>query len=333
MTAAAASGKKDKIEQGTGLDKGSGIHLENVSKWYGQVMGLIDVTAFIGSGVTGILGPNGAGKSTFIKLVTGQIKPSKGKITAFGMPVWNNPEYNKMVGYCPEYEDMYDWMTGIEFVEFMVRLNGFGKKEAKALSWTAIETVGMTEEAGRKIATYSKGMRQRIKLAQAIAHKPKILFLDEPLAGTDPVGRFEIINLIRRLGSREYGISVIISSHILHEIERMTKQLLMLHKGRLLAWGEMDEIRDKLDQYPHTLLIRTAKKRKLARHLINLPQVSSVQVDDVKGTLNVKVLEPDIFYSELPGILTRENISIEQLGSLDEDLESIFSYLTRRNEV
>ena len=161
----------------------------------------------------------------------------------------------------------------------------------------------------------------------------KILFLDELLVGIDLVGCFEIINLIRRLGSREYGISVIISSHILHEIERMTKQLLMLHKGRLLAWGEMDEIRDKLDQYPHTLLIRTAKKRKLARHLINLPQVSSVQVDDVKGTLNVKVLEPDIFYSELPGILTRENISIEQLGSLDEDLESIFSYLTRRNEV
>ncbi len=310
-----------------------GIHFDNVSKWYGQVMGLIDVTASIGSGVTGILGPNGAGKSTFIKLVTGQIRPNKGRITAFGMPVWNNPEYNRMVGYCPEYEDMYDWMTGFEFVEFMVRLNGFGKKRAKELSWSAVETVGMTEEAGRKIATYSKGMRQRIKLAQAIAHKPKILFLDEPLAGTDPVGRFEIINLIRRLGSREFGISVIISSHILHEIERMTKKLLMLHKGRLLAWGDMDEIRDKLDQYPHTLLIRTVERRKLARHLINLPQVSSVRVDDVKGTLNVKVLEPDLFYTELPGILTRENISIEQLGSLDEDLESIFSYLTRRNEV
>jgi len=332
MIVSTASGK-GKMNLREDIEKGTGIHFDNVSKWYGQVMGLIDVTASIGSGVTGILGPNGAGKSTFIKLVTGQIKPNKGAITAFGMPVWNNPEYNRMVGYCPEYEDMYDWMTGLEFVDLMVRLNGYGKKRAKALSWTAIETVGMTEEAGRKIGTYSKGMRQRIKLAQAIAYKPKILFLDEPLAGTDPVGRFEIINLVRRLGSREFGISVIISSHILHEIERMTKQLLMLHKGRLLAWGNMDEIRDKLDRYPHTLLIRAAEKRKLARHLIDLPQVSSVRVDDVKGTLNVKVLEPDLFYAELPNILTRENISIEQLGSLDEDLESIFSYLTRRNDV
>lgn len=305
-----------------------GIFLNNVSKWYGQVMGLIDVTAFIGKGVTGLLGPNGAGKSTLIKLVTGQIRPNKGTITAFGMPVWNNSRYYRMVGYCPEFENMYEWLTGIDFVTYMVRLNGYGKNDGEKLAWQAIETVGMTKEAGRKIATYSKGMRQRIKMAQAIAHKPKILFLDEPLAGTDPVGRVEIINLIRQLGDEKTGVSVVVSSHILHEIERMTKRVLMVHKGRLLAWGDMNEIRDKLDKFPHTLRISSVEDRRLAKHLIDMPEVSSVMVDEEKSILRVKVLKPDRFYSKLPQILAKEKISIDQLGSLDEDLESIFSYLT-----
>ncbi len=316
----ASTTDKEKLQEG--------IFLNNVSKWYGQVMGLIDVTAFIGKGVTGLLGPNGAGKSTLIKLVTGQIRPNKGTITAFGMPVWNNPQYYRMVGYCPEFENMYEWLTGLDFVTYMVRLNGYGKSEGEKLARQAIETVGMKKESGRKIATYSKGMRQRIKLAQAIAHKPKILFLDEPLAGTDPVGRVEIINLIRQLGDKKSGISVVVSSHILHEIERMTKRVLMVHKGRLLAWGDMNEIRDKLDRFPHTLSISSAEDRRLARHLINMPEVSSVKVDDKESVLRVKILKPDNFYSKLPKILVKEKISIDQLGSLDEDLESIFAYLT-----
>lgn len=326
---------KPKISAGKKVPEGDhqdGIVLENVSKWYGQVMGLNEVSAKIGKGVTGLLGPNGAGKSTFIKLVTGQIKPSKGRITAFGMSVWNNPKYLRMVGYCPEYENLYDHLTGFEFVEFLLRLNGYKKELAPKLAWQAIKTVDMTKEAKRRIGTYSKGMRQRIKLAQAIAHKPRILFLDEPLAGTDPVGRYDIIKLIHRLGSEEHGISVLVSSHILHEIERMTNRVLMLHQGRLLAWGDMNEIRNKLDQYPHSLLIESKESRRLAKNLIDLPQVSSVKVDERKGKLNVKVLEPDTFYTLLPKILAREKISIEQLGSLDEDLGSIFSYLTRRNE-
>lgn len=309
---------------------GEAIFFDNVSKWYGEVMGLIDITVRIGKGVTGILGPNGAGKSTFMKLVTGQIKPDKGTVTAFGMPVWNNPRYNMIIGYCPEYEQMYDWLTGSGFVETMLRLSGYDRERARVRTREVIEMVGMEKGAERRIATYSKGMRQRIKIAQALAHKPRILFLDEPLAGTDPLGRVELIDLIRRLGSM--GISVVVSSHILHEMERMTKKILMLYKSRLLAWGDMDEIRGKLDQYPHTLEIRLEKPRSLAIHLIGLPQVSSVQLVADKGTLNVKVQEPDAFYLELPKILVRENISIDQLGSLDEDLESIFSYLTRRDD-
>ncbi len=300
-----------------------------MSKWYGEVMGLIDVTVRIGGGVTGILGPNGAGKSTFIKLVTGQIRPDKGNITAFGMGVWNNPGYNRMMGYCPEFENMYDWLTGVEFVEIMLRLSGYDAGRARTRAWESIDMVSLRKEAERKIATYSKGMRQRIKIAQAIAHKPRLLFLDEPLAGTDPIGRVELINLIRRLGAS--GISVVVSSHILHEMQRMTKRIMMLYKGRLLAWGDMDDIRGKLDQYPHTVEICTGEPRRLGGYLIGLPQVSSVQLVPSKAALNVKVQEPDEFYTELPRILAREGIEIQRLGSLDEDLESIFSYLTRRD--
>jgi len=305
------------------------IQIDHVSKFYGEVMGLNDITVTIGPGVTGLLGPNGAGKSTLMKLITGQIKQDKGTIKAFGMPVTNNPAYYNMVGYCPEYEDMFDWMTGLNFVRYLVQLNGYSKSAATKMAKEAISICGMSKDQNRPINTYSKGMRQRVKIAQAIAHKPKILYLDEPLAGTDPIGRVEIIKLIRKLGSKRYGMMVLVSSHILHEVERMTNEMILIHKGRLLAWGNMKEIRSKLDQVPHSLIIRSDENRRLAQVLIELPEVSSVKIDKRHDGIVVKVANPDKFYLQLPKILVREKINIDRLGSLDDDLESIFEYLTK----
>ncbi len=304
------------------------LAFDNVSKWYGQVLGIMDVSTSLEKGVIGILGPNGAGKSTFLKLATGQLRPDKGKVTVFGESVWNNSNYTKHVGYCPEYENMYDWMTGYEFVNSMLLLSGFQREKAKELTRRAMKRVNMEKRGVRKIRTYSKGMRQRIKIAQAIAHRPKILFLDEPLAGTDPMGRIEIIKLIRELGKRE--MTVVVSSHILHEVEKMTERLIMLYKGRVIAWGNMEEIRDKLDEFPHTLEIRCSEINKLAKIAIDLPGVTSVKIK--KNGINVLMTEPNKFYLELPKVLVKNNITIQGMGSLDEDLESIFSYLVRRND-
>lgn len=309
--------------------RGNSLIFDNVSKWYGEVLGVMDVTTTIQSGVLGILGPNGAGKSTFLKLATGQLKPDKGHITAFGMPVYNNVKYNEIMGYCPEFENMYDFMTGREFVEFMLRLNGYGREEGGRLAFRAIKTVNMEEDCSRKIGTYSKGMRQRIKIAQAIAHRPKVIFLDEPLAGTDPIGRAEIIQLIRKMG--EEGMTVIVSSHILHEVEKMTDRVLMLYKGRNIAWGKLDEIRNQLDRYPLTVHIHGREERKLASVLANMETVSSIKIGG--GGVDIKVLDPNKFHSELPGVLVKEKLSISGIKALDDDLESIFTYLTTEGGV
>lgn len=309
------------------LDTSEVIRLENISKFYGDVLGLNDVTISIGPGVTGLLGPNGAGKSTLMKLLTGQIKPDKGTIRAFGMPVWNNPKYYGMVGYCPEFEETFDRMTGLDFVKYLLRVSGYKSADADKMAKKAIKTCSMTKDMGRPIRTYSKGMRQRIKIAQAIAHNPKVLFLDEPLTGTDPIGRVDIINVIRDLGKKQ-GMTVLVSSHVLHEIERMTSHMLMIHRGRVIAWGDIEEIRSKLDQVPHSLIIRCNDDRKLARRLIGLEEVSSVQIDKRKDGIIVKVADPDSFYRIIAKVLKEEQVKLYQLGSLDDDLESLFEYLT-----
>ncbi|PYP35675.1 MAG: hypothetical protein DMD48_13930 [Gemmatimonadetes bacterium] len=252
------------------MTAGDLVTAEHLSKWYGQVIGLNDVSVTVPAGITGLLGPNGAGKSTLMKLVTGQLKPSKGSLTVLGEPIWRNPALYRRIGFCPEQDAFYDRMTGLEWVTALVRLNGATDALAGAMAGRALEMVELTDAAHKKIGAYSKGMRQRVKMAQALAHDPDLLILDEPLAGMDPIARRKTIRMIKDWGRA--GKGVIVSSHILHEIESMTANILLINQGRILAEGNVHQIRDLIDEHPHTVHVRADQTRALAReHEVTSP--------------------------------------------------------------
>jgi ABC-2 type transport system ATP-binding protein len=239
------------------------VHAEGVSKWYGQVSGLNNVTVSIPPGITGLLGPNGAGKSTFMKLMTGQLKPSQGVIRVLGEPIWGNPRIYDRIGFCPEQDAFYDRMTGLEWVTALVRLNGLSDADAEAAAKRALDRVDLMFAADKKIGAYSKGMRQRVKLAQALVHDPELLILDEPLTGMDPLMRRKTIRLIKDWARA--GKHIIVSSHILHEIESMTSNILLINNGRILAEGNVHQIRDLIDTHPHTVYVCAAAIRARSR--------------------------------------------------------------------
>jgi ABC-2 type transport system ATP-binding protein len=253
------------------------VTADHLSKWYGQVIGLNDVSVNVPSGITGLLGPNGAGKSTFMKLITGQLKPSKGSINVLGEPIWANPALYFRIGFCPEQDAFYERMTGLEWVTALVRLNGVTETEATAMANRALEAVELTDAANKKIGAYSKGMRQRVKMAQALAHDPELLILDEPLAGMDPIARRKTIRMIKEWGRA--GRSIIVSSHILHEIESMTADILLINQGRILAEGNVHQIRDLIDTHPHTVYVRADDPRGLAREFLARADVISLRFE------------------------------------------------------
>ncbi len=302
------------------------VQTATLSKWYGQVIGLNDVTVSVPTGVTGLLGPNGAGKSTFMKLMTGQLKPSKGSITVLGKPVWGNPGAYFRIGFCPEQDAFYDRMTGLEWVAALVRLNGFGDVEAVAAARRALETVDLLDAADRKIGSYSKGMRQRVKLAQAVVHDPELLVLDEPLAGMDPLGRRKTIRLIKEWARS--GKTVIVSSHILHEIEAMTSNILLINHGRILAEGNVHQIRGLIDSHPHTVYVRAPDPRRLARLLLASDDVISLRFEE--GAVVVQTAAPDYFYSRLTELAASgEAGEIAEVTSPDDNLQAVFEYLVK----
>ena len=305
------------------------ITLTGVSRWYGQVIGLNDVTCEIGPGVTALLGMNGAGKSTMMRLITGQIRPTTGEVlisTPNGSEApFANPNVYRTLGYCPEIDNFYERQTGRQFVTHMARLAGFSAAEAKQRAGEVLTEVGMADRCDRKIAGYSKGMRQRVKLAQAMVHDPDAILLDEPLNGLDPVGRREFIALLGELAAR--GKAILVSSHILFEVEQMTRSILLLHRGRLLASGDLSVIRSLIDKHPHRVRIDTPQPRELAQRLIQLPYVLSVEMD-ARGTgLELQTREPDEFYGRLPQLVLDEQLQIDGFTSPDNNLESIFRYL------
>jgi ABC-2 type transport system ATP-binding protein len=300
--------------------------VDHVSKWYGQVIGLNDVTVSVPPGVTGLLGPNGAGKSTFMKLVTGQLRPSKGSVTVLGEPVWNNPAQYFRMGFCPEQDAFYDRMTGLEWVTALARLNGLAPDESRAAGLRALEAVDLVEAANKRIGAYSKGMRQRVKLAQAIVHDPELLILDEPLAGMDPVARRRTIRLIRDWAKQ--GRSIIVSSHILHEIESMTANILLINQGRILAEGNVHQIRDLIDEHPHTVYIRAADPRRLAREFLARADVISLRFEP--GALVVETGTPDDFYASLTELVASgQSGPVEAMTSPDDNLQAVFKYLVK----
>ncbi|MGE3273626.1 MAG: ABC transporter ATP-binding protein [Vicinamibacterales bacterium] len=303
------------------------VQTEHLSKWYGQVSGLNDVTATIPGGITGLLGPNGAGKSTFMKLMTGQLRPSQGTVRVLGEPIWGNPALYARIGFCPEQDAFYERMTGLEWVTALVRLNGLDDAAAQAAARRALEEVDLLEAAGKKIGAYSKGMRQRVKLAQALVHDPELLILDEPLTGMDPLMRRKTIRFVKDWARR--GKHIIVSSHILHEIEAMTSNILLINNGRILAEGNVHQIRELIDTHPHTVYVRAADPRALARALLAADDLRSLRFET--GALVAETTRPDAFYARLTTLAaTGECGAIDEVASPDDNLQAVFRYLVKQ---
>jgi ABC-2 type transport system ATP-binding protein len=304
------------------------VEFRNVSKWYGNVIGLNKLSTRIPPGVVGLLGPNGAGKSTFLQLATGQLYPSQGAVRVLGQPVWNNPGINRFIGLCPEQDAFYEWMTGRDFLYTCARLSGINRVNAREAALQALERVGMTENMDRAIKGYSKGMRQRTKVAQALLHDPQVLFLDEPLTGTDPVARRELMDAIILLGQQ--GKSVIVSSHVLHEVQHVTPNIILLNHGRLVAEGNVRQIRDLIDKHPHRIVLVCDDYRKLAATLVGFDDVEGVRfLGKDKGIL-VETRAPDAFYSRLPDLSIADGTVIKEVYSDDDNLEAVFRYLVSK---
>ena len=302
------------------------VETDHLSKWYGHVSGLNDVTVALPDGITGLLGPNGAGKSTFMKVVTGQLRPSAGTVRVFGEPIWGNPSQYQRLGFCPEQDAFYERMTGLEWVAALARLHGMEVAAAVAAARRALEKVDLLDVADRKIGAYSKGMRQRVKLAQAIAHDPQLLILDEPLSGMDPIMRRRMIRLIKEWGRA--GKSVVVSSHILHEIEAMTANIVLIHNGRIVAEGDVHQIRALIDEHPHRVSIRAGDPRALARRLLVGDDITSLRFED--GAVIVEPPRPDVFYSRLTEVAASgEAGAIEEVTSPDDNLQAVFNYLVK----
>ena len=300
------------------------VVIDKCSKWYGQVIGINEVSLAIDGGVTGILGPNGAGKSTLFKLLMGRLKPSSGNVRLFGVDPWESTSPYRRVGYVAETEKLYDWMTGHDFVSTLARLHGMTREEASDRASHVLDFVGLADVQNKEIGKYSKGMRQRVKIAHALVHDPDLIILDEPLHGCDPIARTSIMSVIRDLGAQ--GKTVLVSSHILDEIERITEQIVILHNGRLLALGNLHAIRDLLDKHPHRILIRTENPRKLAEYFVPEDPVYGVRFAE-EGALEVLTNDLSAAHSVLPRVIVESGLKITSIENPDDNLEALLGYL------
>ncbi|MBI4565289.1 MAG: ABC transporter ATP-binding protein [Planctomycetes bacterium] len=304
------------------------VAIERLNHWYGHVLSLNDVSFVVGAGITGLLGPNGAGKTSLLRILIGLMRPSGGRVRVLGEDPWNNPALAVRIGYSPEHDGFYEWMPGRGFLRLLLGLRGFAPAEARRRAEEAIERVGLRDAADRAIGTYSRGMRQRLKLAQAVAHDPEFLVLDEPLTGTDPLVRMELIRLIRSFGAG--GRGVIVSSHVLQEIEQLTREIVLVHKGRLIAAGNVQDIRGLIDRYPHSVRIRTERAREMAAALAREPSVAELSFDADGRGLTVRTRVPDMFYDRLARIALEAGAAPEEIFSPDDNLEAVFRYLTEK---
>jgi len=302
------------------------IKTVDLSKWYGEVIGLNSFELEISSGITGLVGPNGAGKSTFLNLGIGTLKPKTGQIMVLGQNPWMNPKLKSSIGFCPDYDNLSDEATGREFLELLGGLHGLKGMNLKNRINDVSDVVGMKDDLYRKIGGYSKGMRQRIKLAGSIIHEPKLLLLDEPLSGADPNVRKSLIKVIKSLNS-DLGHDIIVSSHVLYEIERMTNKIVLIYKGRAIASGEISEIRNLIDEHPHNIVIEGNKISDLAKKLLDMKYTISVGFQEERKNIKVQVSKPDEFFATITELITSLDCEIERMYSLDDNLEAVFNYL------
>ncbi len=301
------------------------IETRNLSKWYGNVLGLSDVSLEIESGITGLLGPNGAGKSTFMKLITGQLKPNIGTVAVHGRKVWNNPALFSRIGFCPESDAFYEDVTGWEFLTGLLGFYGFAAADVKARAQKALDIVELSKDKDRKIRGYSRGMRQRVKFAQAIAHDPEIIILDEPLSGLDPLGKRKLIKLVKDF--RDEGKTVLVSSHVLPEIEAMTTRVVMIHQGKILAQGDIHSVRDMIEKHPHMISLKCADPRGVAADLVGDGSILKMAFGEDGRTLVVETHDRDTFFSRLQAVVLERGIEVEELTSPDDNLQAVFDYL------
>nr|WP_030259653.1 ABC transporter ATP-binding protein [Streptomyces violens] len=297
------------------------VKMENVSRWFGNVVAVNDITMTIAPGVTGLLGPNGAGKSTLLNMMGGFLAPSSGTVTLDGRTVWRNESIYRDIGIVPEREAMYDFLTGREFVRANAELHGLGRKEAAR----ALATVDMEYAQDRRISTYSKGMRQRVKMASALVHEPSVLLLDEPFNGMDPRQRMQLMELLRRMGDE--GRTVLFSSHILEEAEQLASHIEVIVAGRHAASGDFRRIRRLMTDRPHRYLVRSDDDRALAAALIADPSTSGIEVDLEEGALRIQAVDFGRFTTLLPRVARDHGIRLLAVSPSDESLESVFSYL------
>ncbi|HEY3789666.1 MAG TPA: ABC transporter ATP-binding protein [Urbifossiella sp.] len=295
-----------------------------MSKWYGSVLALNQVTLELTGGITGLVGANGAGKSTLLRLATGQLKPTLGRVSIRGLDAWDWRS-RRFIGYCPDVDAFYEDLSGRKFVLLMARLCGFDRREASRRTEAVLELVGMTDRADRKLQGYSKGMRQRIKLAQALLHDPELLILDEPLSGIDPIGRQELLELFQGLVSQ--GKCLLISSHELEALEKLTNHVAIMARGRIAAVGTLQQIRELLDDHPISVRIEVADSREVARMLLSLPDAIAVEVEANLGAIVVKARNPKRFFAEFGRLVVAEKWEIRGLEPLDESAHAILGYL------
>ncbi len=305
------------------------IVFENVSKFYGDVLGVNRVDMSIATGITSLVGPNGSGKSTLMNLMTGLLRPSRGRVSVLGVSPQRPEELNRLVGYCTAFDTFPRGITGYRFVESFLRVHGLTREDADHTARRAIERVGLTEAADRRVAGYSKGMRQRIKLAQAIAHDPKVLVLDEPLNGLDPMVRAEVIALLENL-ARE-GRHIVLSSHILHEVDLISDRVVIMSQGYLVAEGNIQSVRSELVAHPIQVLIRCDRPKLVASRIFQEDHVVEARIIDENGLL-VHTRDADGFYLLLNRIVLENDLRVESVAPADEDVQAVYRYLVEGGE-
>jgi ABC-2 type transport system ATP-binding protein len=307
------------------------IVLENVSKSYGEVLGMNQVNLAIDPGITSLVGPNGAGKTTLMNLMTGLLRPSKGSVRVLGVSPSDPENFYRNIGYCSQFEAFPRGLSGYQMVHSMLTLHGLDAPQAEERAWNVIERVGMSDAARRRVAGYSKGMRQRIRLALALAHDPKVLVLDEPLNGLDPMARAEAIEVFRKFA--ESGRHVVISSHIMHEVDIISDRVIMMSGGYVVAEGNIQGVRHEMEEHPIQILIRCDRPALIAANVFQQNSVVEAQIHPDGQGLLVSTRDPDSFYELLNRIVLEHRIAIEGVSPADENIHAVYQYLVGSNGV
>jgi len=307
------------------MDANRRIVLRDVSKFYGEVLGVNRVSLAVEPGITSLVGPNGAGKTTLLNLMTGLLRPTEGAIEVLGIPVSRPERVFRHVGYCTQYDAFPKGLTGHDFIRGYLRLHGLPETEVEALTRDALARVNMTDAAGRKIAAYSKGMRQRVKLAQAIAHKPRVLILDEPLNGLDPMARAEVIAIFQEVAAD--GCIVIVSSHILHEVDILSDRVILMNHGYVVAEGGIHDVREEVEEHPMQILVRCDRPAVLAARIFELNHAVEVKLHPDGRGLLLRTKDAAGFYRLMNRIAVDENLAMEGIQPADDDVQSLYDYL------